>query len=229
MRIVADQREKASGVPALLRSMGLRVEHRVLEEGDYIVFPECAVERKEVRDFMSSLFAGRLFDQASRLSTSYKIPVLILEGDVHTQIQGLSRPRIVWGALTTLTLQYGFHLFFTNGVKETANLLYTLSKQQGLVKARGPFVHKKFKKDVSRKTQILILSTLPGVGPKLAERLLKRFGSLRRVFSASVAELTLVEGLGRVKAGRIAEILDLPHGPTEKLLEQSSLTGDSEN
>ncbi len=224
MRIVVDHREDASGIPMQLKKMGLRVEHRILEEGDYIVSPDCAVERKEVQDFLTSLFTGRLFDQANRLSESYRIPILILEGDFHTLMQELHSPRMVLGALTALSLQYDFHLFYTENRRGTADLLYTLSKQQGYLKPTGPFVRKSFKKDASRKTQIQILSTLPGVGPKLARRLLKKFGSLKRIFSASVAELTLVEGFGRVKADRIAEILDLPYDSEGKPLEQARLT-----
>jgi DNA excision repair protein ERCC-4 len=49
---------------------------------------------------------------------------------------------------------------------------------------------------------------MPAVGPKLAERLLLRFGSVRRVFSASVAELCTVKGVGRAKAQKIAGLLD---------------------
>jgi ERCC4-type nuclease len=48
---------------------------------------------------------------------------------------------------------------------------------------------------------------LPAIGPKLAERVLHRFGTVRRVFSASVAELCTVKGVGRVKAEKIAGLL----------------------
>lgn len=227
MRIVVDQREEASGIPRILKSMGVRIERRILEEGDYVVFPECAVERKEAHDFVQSLFKGRLFDQANRLSAAYKTPVIVVEGDMSTIMQGLSRPRSIWGALATLTLKHGIHLFFTNNTRETADLLYTLSKQQKSIKSTGPFVHRKFKKDPTSKTQIRILSTLPGIGPKLAMRLLNSFGSLRRIFSASIAELTLVEGIGRVKAGRIGDMLDRTYEVKEEPLEQKQLTDNS--
>ena len=61
--------------------------------------------------------------------------------------------------------------------------------------------------------QLFLVATLPGVGPKLADRLLRRFGTVRRVFGASVAELASVEGVGRAKAEKIVEVLNSRYKP----------------
>ncbi|HYE74447.1 MAG TPA: helix-hairpin-helix domain-containing protein, partial [Blastocatellia bacterium] len=47
------------------------------------------------------------------------------------------------------------------------------------------------------------LTSIPGVGEKLKERLLRNFGSLRRVSEASVAELRPF--VGQIQAERIVE------------------------
>ena len=49
---------------------------------------------------------------------------------------------------------------------------------------------------------------LPDVGPKLAKRLLNHFHSVSRVMNAVVDELTEVEGVGKIRAAKIREILD---------------------
>ena len=54
VRVVADERERRSGVPEELRSLGAFVEYRVLDVADYVV-GQYAVERKTVRDFVNSL------------------------------------------------------------------------------------------------------------------------------------------------------------------------------
>ena len=96
-RVVVDEREKASGVPGLLRELGLRIEYRMLNVGDYLVFPECAVERKEERDFSKSLYSGRMFEQAHRLREAYDYPLLIVEGDFPIFIKKMKRPELSGG------------------------------------------------------------------------------------------------------------------------------------
>jgi ERCC4-type nuclease len=50
-----------------------------------------------------------------------------------------------------------------------------------------------------------MLSTLPGVGEKLAQKLSERFGSIYRVVTASEEELASV--LGEKRAKRVYEFL----------------------
>jgi len=60
LRIIVDDREKKSGIPELLKSVGLNVEMKTLPIGDYIVAPETIVERKSIRDLMASVFDGTI-------------------------------------------------------------------------------------------------------------------------------------------------------------------------
>ncbi len=48
---------------------------------------------------------------------------------------------------------------------------------------------------------------MPGVWPRIAKRMLERFGSVEKVITASVHELSCVEGIGRKKASLIREIV----------------------
>ena len=50
LRIVIDEREKKSGIPDLLKAVGVNTEIKTLPIGDYIVAPETVVERKSIRD-----------------------------------------------------------------------------------------------------------------------------------------------------------------------------------
>lgn len=223
-RVVVDEREKPSGVPELLKMFGLRVERRMLDVGDYVVSPDCAVERKQVRDFVQSLYSGRLFDQAYRLSEEYVQPVLVVEGDLSALLGEMAKPRAFWGALTTLAFNYGLHVFFTVDVRQTAELVFALARRRGVSRPRGPFVRRRLgrKRDLGQ-LQLFLVSGLPGIGVKLADRLLGRFGSLRRVFSASVAELSSVSGVGRAKAEKIGAFLDAAYSPNAKTLRQLRL------
>jgi len=212
-RVIVDEREKVSGVPDLLRSLGLQIDYRLLEVGDYVVSSDCAVERKTGRDFVKSLYSGRLFDQARRLRQFYNRPVFVAEGDLQLLFGEVSKPRVFWGALTTLAFQFGMSVFFTTNAQQTADLIYTLVRRAGLTRApRGPWVQKKPRATNMQRVQLALVATLPAIGPKLAERVLLRFGTVRRVFSASTAELSTVRGLGRAKAEKIVRFLDAEYG-----------------
>jgi ERCC4-type nuclease len=208
-RIIVDEREKASEVPAFLKNFGLQVEYRMLDIADYVVSQECAVERKQERDFLKSLYSGRLFDQAHRLSEIYSRPVLVVEGNLPLTIKGTENPRALWGALTAMMFMYGITVFFTPDEEQTAQIIYSLAKQKTFTKPlKGPFVQRKPKTEEIERTQIYLVASLPGIGPKLARRVLRHFQTVRRVFGASAAELSTVEGIGRVKAEQIVKTLD---------------------
>ena len=65
---------------------------------------------------------------------------------------------------------------------------------------------KKFGKLCER--QLHIIASLPGIGSKLSDRLLKRFGTIRSVFQASQQSIAEVEGVGKSKAQKIRTLLD---------------------
>jgi len=224
-RVVVDERERPSDIPELLKAFGLQVEYRMLDVGDYIVSPECAVERKQERDFIKSLYSGRLFDQIHRLCEVYSRPVLVVEGEMPTIAKQMAKPRAFWGALTTLTFQYGLSIFFTAEAQQTADFIYTLATHRYFAKPKGPFIQKKPKTISLEKAQLSLVSNLPGIGPKLADRALKRFGTVRKVFNASIAEFSSVNGIGRKKSEKISALLDACYRPTEKLSKQLQLRG----
>ena len=213
LRVIVDEREKPSGVPDFLKELGLQVEFKMLEIGDYIVSPTCAVERKSSRDFLKSLYSGRLYDQASRIKDYYEKAVFVVEGNFPDFIYELENPRVFWGALASLTLKFNLNVFFTAEPKQTADLIYTLVRQESQRGRVGPYIKRRIRAGDLEQLQLLLVASLPGVGPKLAERLLKRFGTVRRVFGASVAELASVEGVGRAKAEKIVEILNSRYKP----------------
>ena len=206
-RVVVDKRERRSGVPSILRSLGLNVQYSTLDLGDYVIPSGYIIERKTVSDFISSLFSGRLFEQAKRLSEAYKAPLILVEGDLQNALDMLQNPRAIWGALAALVLTYDAQVFFTKDCPQTADLIFTLATAGGS-EAVGIRVYKKIRSRTVEEAKMGLLASLPGIGPRLAHRLLHHFGSARKVFSASAAELTMVEGIGREKARRIVSILD---------------------
>jgi len=210
-RLVVDEREKASGVPDNLRRLGARVEFRLLDVADYII-GDRAIERKTTDDFISSLFSGRLFDQAKRLSEAYGMPLMVVEGDIQTSLDKISRPRVFWGSILALVLQYNVRPFFTLNDQQTSELIFTYALHLSSEKPRAPpIIVKKPRISTGTQAQLLIVESLPAIGPKFADRLLQRFGTVRRIFEASMGELAIHGGLGRSRAQKVSSILDLPY------------------
>jgi len=223
-RVIADEREKPSGVPEELEQMGVMVDYRVLDIADYVV-GEYAIERKSARDFVSSLFSGRLFDQAYRLGEAYQIIILIVEGDLEGEMQRLRNPRSLWGALISAVLDFRLLCFFTRDQHQTAEFIVTLGKG-GRYKGKSggpPLVVRKPKGGDVRRVQLSIVGSLPSIGPRMAEQLLSTYGSVRKVFSASVTEMAIGAGIGRSRALSLNKILDTPYKASKGEQGQSRL------
>jgi len=206
-KIIADVRESGSVVQAL-REMKADVVEKTISPGDYVVGAGFAVERKTFRDFVNSIFKKRLFEQLERLRTAYERCCLIVEGDVGYGLASLTNPRVFWGALAHITAEWSIPVVFTTNEDQTAQFLFSLAKRLQTEKETPVEAVYKPKRFSLADQQRFAVQGLPTVGPKSAERLLKRFGNVRRVFMAKEYELRRVEGFGEKRAREISLFLD---------------------
>lgn len=206
LRIIVDEREKKSGIPKLLKSIGLNLEMKSLPVGDYIVGPETVVERKSIHDLMSSVFDGRLFDQCSRLKEHFQYPIVLMEGNVDEIEEIIDNPLIFYGAVSKVALDFKIPIIPTPSAEHTAKLLISLCTKREA--STGPFLKKIRKSTDLQRQQLSVLCSLPGVGEKLAIRMLEKFGTPLQVLSATINDLSKVEGLGRARAEKIKKMLE---------------------
>ena len=206
LRIIVDERERKSGIPDLLKSVGLNIEMKTLPIGDYIVAPETVVERKSIRDLMASIFDGRLFDQCSRLKEHFEHPIVLVEGNIDEIEEITENPLVFYGAISTVVLDFKIPVIPTPSASHTAKLLVSMCSRKDVPK--GPYLKKIKKSSDLEKQQLSVLCSLPGVGEKFAVRMLTKFGTPLKVFSATTSELAKVEGLGDVRARKIKKTLD---------------------
>jgi DNA excision repair protein ERCC-4 len=221
VRIVVDERERNSNIPQLLKNAGAVIDFTQLKVGDYVVSSETAVERKTVRDLISSIYDGRLFIQCSDLVKHYQKPLLIVQGNIaelaetpedmedmdiklHTE-----RMPLAYDALITVATEFRIPIIHTPSAEQTAQLLVTLvsrSLREG--KATGPLLRKIKKENPIYIQQLSVLASLPGVGEKLAARMLQKFHTPIRAINASAAELATIPGFGLARAERVRKILN---------------------
>ena len=207
LRIVVDERERKSGIPDLLRAVGINIEMKTLPVGDYIVAPETVVERKSIKDLISSVFDGRLFDQCNRLKENFQFPIILMEGNMDEINENTENPLIFYGAVSSIALDFKIPVIATPSADHTAKLLVSMCSRKELPK--GPFLKKKKKSNDIQKQQLVALSSLPGVGEKLAIRMLEKFGSPLKVFNTSSTELAKVQGIGNARAKKIKKMLEM--------------------
>jgi DNA excision repair protein ERCC-4 len=223
VRVVVDERERNSNIPELLRNAGAVIDFTQLKVGDYVVSSETAVERKTVRDLISSIYDGRLFLQCSDLVKHYQKPLLVVQGniaelaeapedmgDMDTKLHAERMP-LAYDALITVATEFRIPIIHTPSAEQTAQLLVTLvnrSLSEG--KATGPLLRKIKKENPIYIQQLSVLASLPGVGEKLAARMLKKFHTPIRALNASAAELATIQGFGLTRAERVRKILNTP-------------------
>jgi len=207
-RVVADEREKAGGVPGELSKLGVRVYFSTLPVADYVLTPEIAVERKSVRDLVSSIYDSRIFYQAAKISASYAKPYLLIEGD-SKEVEGLAKNlRSFYGAIANVTLAYGLRVIYTASPAETAVAIAELLGQARARPFEGVPPPAPPKGSTLPQQQVYLVSAVPGVGRKLAERLLSKYGTPRRVMALTAGELALTKGIGWKRAERVKQVMD---------------------
>ena len=207
-RVVADERERASSVPEELSRLNVRVYFSRLPVADYVLNPELAVERKSVRDLVSSVYDSRLFYQAAKLSAAYAKPFLLVEGD-SKEVESLAKNlKSFYGAIANVTLAYGLRVLYTANPRETATAIAELlnhARAKPLAKMPSELPPKA--KSIPQQ-QLYLVSAMPGIGRKLAEKLLSKYGTPRRVMGLTAGELAMTQGIGWKKAERIKNMMD---------------------
>lgn len=222
-RVVVDEREKASRVPEELSKLNVRVYFSRLPVADYVLNPEIGVERKSVRDLVASVYDARLFYQSARLAASYAKPYLLVEGDSREVEKLAKNLRSYYGAISNITLAYGLRVIYTANEKETAIaiaelLVHARAKPLSRLPAEAPPRGKSVPQQ-----QLYMVSSLPGVGRKLAERLLLKYGTPRRIMGLTEGELSMTGGIGWKRAEKIKELLDSKYTKFQEKGEQTRL------
>ncbi len=188
-KVEIDYREKNSLVISELSSLGLDVEIKELKVADYIV-KGTAIERKTVSDFISSMKDGRLMKQLEELK-QYESRLLVVEGideqDLYIDSEeniGM-HPNSIRGFLLSILLNHKIPIIFTKNYEDTARFISVLSKKE---QRDAPL--NVSKKVLGKKEQAqYLLEGFPGIGPKTARKLLKKFRTIKNVIGATEEEL----------------------------------------
>lgn len=206
MKIRIDDREKASGIIELLREEEISLEIGRVRYGDYIINDAITIERKTARDLLISIIDGRLFSQISNLKKYGSHPLVLIEGNpFETDLQ--FDPMAIKGALISIKSIWYVPVLYCKSIEETKETLLMIGRQEencsDVAPFRGGYRPKRLK---SR--QLYVLQGFPSVGPVLAKKMLNHFGSVSKIMKASIEDLLKVEGLGKITAQAIRDVLE---------------------
>jgi len=208
LKLFADSREKGSQVIKELVDLGFNIEISRLESADYILSKDVGVEFKSVKDFVDSIVDGRLLSQIKSLKQSFQKPLLIIEGTEDIYSMRNVHPNAIRGMLATIAVSYGIPILKTSHSKETAAIMASIvSREQEQGSASKYNLHA-IKPQTLKQQQEYFISSLPNIGQNLAKDLLLHFKSAKNIVNASVEDLQKIEKVGKIKAGKIKELVD---------------------
>jgi ERCC4-related helicase len=204
--IIVDHREKGSPVIKCLIDLGIKLSLKALESGDFIIGSEIVIEYKTKKDFVDSIIDGRLLQQLRPLSKNLK-PMLIIEGEADIYSQRNIHSNAIRGMLAVIALSYRIPIIYTKNAQDTAQLLQLIANKNN-DQSKKEFQQHSLKPVSMKDQQEYVISSLPGIGPSLAKKLLESFGSVKKVINASEDNLKKVDLLGPKKADNIKNIVE---------------------
>lgn len=205
-KIIIDHQEKNSLLISELIGLGFEIEFTRLKVADYIV-KGVAIERKTISDFLGSVKNKRLLRQLEELQ-QYEKKLLVVEGIYEQELYIDSREiegmhaNAIRGFLLSVLLNFQVPIIFTKDYQDTAKFMDVLSRKKN-TQDIGLNVNKKTLNNNERVQ--FILEGFPGIGPKTAKKLLKKFNTLKKIMNASEEELREVIGK---KAENMKKIID---------------------
>jgi DNA excision repair protein ERCC-4 len=213
-RVVVDVREFRSSLPSLLHGRSMVIVPCMLTVGDYILSPNICIERKSIKDLISSFKDGRLYTQAETMMLHYRTPMLLIEFDANKSFTldpladhsgslaslSANSSSDIQSKLVLLTLAFPkLRIIWSSSPYQTAEIFESLKAQEPepdpvhAVKVGLEGGQKAEDQSFNREPQDM-LRMVPGVTGKNITALILEMGSLREVAEASIEELDRVVG-----------------------------------
>lgn len=222
LKLLVDYRERK--MKELLEDVCEEIAFVQLSIGDYLLVSDSTaviIERKTVKDFLSSVRSNRLWDQLLRMMKTEKLlgyeikrRILLIHGnfkdylkvvDYGHQDDLLKHWSQLMGAYSEVVYVYNtpiIHAESDTAFKAFMRILVkreSAGKNDKLPDAR--WYRKPARADLPvRDRKKYILSALPHIGDRLAENLLVHFETISEVACASIEELQKVPKIGKKKA-----------------------------
>lgn len=209
LQVVFDSRELSSNVAKQLsKDSEVSIREETLEVGDYIVSDRCAIERKEIGDFLDTLTGGdrSLFEQIGDMVSAYPKSILLIEGNVEELYSSRNiHPNAIRGALSSVVLDYGVSIIHTSDEHHTTQMIKQFASREQKDEKTVIDPHGSKQTATLIEQQEYIVSSFKFIGPITAQNLLEHFGTILDIVTADQEALQDVENVGPEKARKMYE------------------------
>jgi len=212
LKIIVDHRESRSPVTRFLSLKEVEISAQQLDVGDYVLSTRIGVERKTVDDFLNSLIGGKLFVQMKNLRGAYSRPLLVVEGEGLLTKRNISH-NAIFGSFGSIIVDYGIPIITTHSSQETADFLYVMAQREQKTGNKPVAIRGEKWATSLHEQQQFIVEGLPNISVVLAQRLLRHFGSIRRIANATVEDLCEIQGIGETIAQELIKVLNTEYQP----------------
>ena len=203
MTMLIDYRERDTTILEILYSRNIPIELVNLPVGDYL-WTTNVIERKEIKDFLSSNISGHLQNQMEdiihNLSEGFPRAMLVLHGsidDINWQYTaGITMPVFFTKIGEIISNYQNVNFIWLNDEISFANFLSGLYFKS--------FQEKKEVLSLKKRDKRLDVNTLCSTGafsPKTAKEALKKH-SLQEIFNMNTKELIKIDGYGKQRANK---------------------------
>jgi Fanconi anemia group M protein len=189
------ERIVGSDLGKALSDEGFGLEASSSDIADVVVSRRQAIAVRTVDEFISQVADESLAPALSKLRHSYIHPILIVQGE--PEGRGFKEGNaVLYDYLSGLLSDMRITVLSTSGPAQTASAIASLHRQE---ESMGKTGGRQTTLDGPSR-QMFLVQGLPNVSATLADRLLRRFGSIKGIADASVEQLMQVEGIGKVIA-----------------------------
>jgi Fanconi anemia group M protein len=225
LTLIVDSYSANVTVTRLLKEKGIATVETSMKSGQYMITDSCVIWHMTSAELARLTADKSIFRRVLEFKRSVPEPVVLVEGDplAHSDLVSVNALR---GALSFIAMHNRVPILTAANTNDVAEMIYIMTNQaqngMGLTltepvaaestvpaepteKARGD--NGSIPKEPAELQEYMVRA-IPEVGPVIAKAMIKKYGTLRAVFSASVKDLIQVEGIGPKKAKKIAEFLD---------------------
>lgn len=181
---------------------------------------KCGIQRKELKDLLASVNDGRLAKELQQMqAANIGARLLIVEGKPQWTTDGTMMQN--WGQTWTkrqLTgllwsvQEAGVWISITDGLSETLEtvswfMTWCSKEHRSLVTRPGPGAMWGTS-PTDKEWGSHLLQGIPGIGPEIANRIVREFGRVPLGWNVEREEMMKVEGLGKKRVEQMWRVLD---------------------
>ena len=170
------------------------------------------IERKEIKDYISSLFEGRLDDQLGKLAQE-DCPILVISGELeeyYESVPGKSAftPDQFYGSISACIVRYGLRCVIWNQCEhaheDTLGIIAKVLEHT----SKGQLDKIPKRKKRAFNNTIGFVREVTGCPQDTAIELLKHYKTVRNIIAAPFKDLKSFRGMGPKRLARMEMLLD---------------------